>query len=501
MDLRNQTYGEATGTKAGALVPPMYWVLGQLLTTSCLLSLALFTRVELWFFTFANLTALVLLLFSALVVEFHQVVIDPDDAEILGHRPLTQRTYAAARLTNLGLWVALLTLSMTIFPAVVGAAMRDAGPFFLPLYLVAAVLCALTTTAVLVLLHTSLGAGPALERARGLLAWVQILAIMALFYGGQFMLRDADGGVELFAARPPAWVHWLPSAWLSDLSVQRLLFATPIALVLMAVAGLRLGVVWGRLNAGARASDRLAVGDALEGTTLVGWKRLLLRDRREAAIFWLVWTSLGRDTGLKLRVWSTLGTVAAALIIGALTGELGNPFEQPAVLSLALPVLFAAAVPPLFRSVHFGGDPAAGWLLQSAPTSPRLIDRAVRKALLARVLLPVALLCLVTLGWLWRAPLSALLQVSVCWAVVELSARLTQGQTPGALPFSRPIAAGGASGSTWGVAALTSAAAMGVAAAQYAFGPRLWLHAGLLVGLFALLVPVGRWSARGGARG
>jgi len=101
LEMRSSHYGKATGSDHRAVIPPLYWVIGQFLTTSALLSLLLFARVDAWFFAFASLSSTILLLFSALVVEFHEVALDPDDVDVVGHRPIFPRTYAVARLTAL----------------------------------------------------------------------------------------------------------------------------------------------------------------------------------------------------------------------------------------------------------------------------------------------------------------------------------------------------------------------------------------------------------------
>jgi len=214
IDLRGQHYTASTGTKPGDLVPPLYWVFGQYLTISAMLSAALFARVDIWFFAFAGLSTSMLLVLAALIVELDEAILHPDDQEIVGTAPVPPQTYAAARVANLLAYVALMSIALAIFPTIVGAAMRDAGILFVPAYLLASVVANVAAAAVVVLLYTATGIR--FEGLRQLLAWAQIALILVIFYGAQVMLRNGDGQIELWCAKPPEWVHLLPSGLLAD---------------------------------------------------------------------------------------------------------------------------------------------------------------------------------------------------------------------------------------------------------------------------------------------
>ncbi len=510
MDLRSQVYGQTTGAKPTEASSPVYWVIGQFLATSALLSLALLARVDAGFFALANLTVSAVLLFAALVVEFHEVVLDPADAEVLGHRPVTRATYAAARLLNLLAYVALMTVATAIFPSIIGCALPDSSLAFAPAYLLAAVLTALGTTALVVLLYTSLGAGAVFDQARGLLSWVQVGSIMVLFYGGQLMLRNADGGVEYFAARPPAWLDLLPTApfarAVAALSAAGappswpwLGLAIALCLGLVALATWRLAAAWGQVHAGPAHVDAAVV----TGGQVAQWS-WLTGSRPEAASFWLTRTMLRRDQELKLRVWPALAMPLAALVLGASTGQLESPLVSDGshvALSLAVPVLLAAAVPSLVQNLLFSRDPQASWLLALAPVEGRAdLARGARKALLLSVLAPATLLVLAIEAWLWRAPLDALLVALSTWLMIELSARLAQVMVLTRLPFSIALTRGATLGSIALVSTLASAGATGVAALQFALAGSAtgqWAVAGALA---LASWPAGRWADREAAR-
>jgi len=64
---------------------------------------------------------------SSVIVEFNEIVLDPDDWQIIGHLPFPLRTYAAARVTNLMAYVLLTIASVSFFPMIIGVGLRDSG--------------------------------------------------------------------------------------------------------------------------------------------------------------------------------------------------------------------------------------------------------------------------------------------------------------------------------------------------------------------------------------
>src|SRR5262249_55452511 len=125
------------------------------------------------------------------------------------------RTLAAARLANLGFYVGLIWLAMNIFPVIVGAGLRDSGWLYAPTYLIASLTGTCVVVALVIFLLSLVPNQSGLEISKNLLAWTQIILILVVGYGGQFMLRDESFTVQVWAAFPPDGIAWLPSAWLA----------------------------------------------------------------------------------------------------------------------------------------------------------------------------------------------------------------------------------------------------------------------------------------------
>lgn len=414
MDLRAQTYAQATNSKPGEAIPPFYWVLVQFLSVSLLLAAILQARVPANVYAALHLATTAVLMFGAMLVEFHEAIVNPEDVRVVAHRPVGDRTWAAARLCNLAAYVGLVGVSATIFPAIMGASLRDASPLWLLCYPLAAVATALAAAGLALLVLLAF-AGERLDGARRIASWLQIVAILVLFYGGQLMLRNATGDLELWALDPPAWFRWLPTTWLGDAVARGELVRVVATLAVVAVFG---GVAlapltrrWRGFAVVATAPRHIEHGGPPQRVTLRSrWLTRLGASQREQAILGLAARVHARDGDLRIRVFATLALPVAAAVLGMLTDQYAPP-GQGALGHQVLPVLTAVS---LAASVVQGlvpwltsGDHRAAWQLRAVWDAAA--RRGVVRLLLLRVHAPLWLLHgVVLLAW-WREP----------WAVLQ----------------------------------------------------------------------------------
>jgi hypothetical protein len=497
MDLRGQHYARATATRPNSLVSPLFLVVGQCLTLSALASLFLFARVDVFFYTFVGLSLSMVVLASAVLVEFHEVVLDPRDLGVIGHRPLNPHTYAAARFTNLLFYFGLLYLALNLFPLVLGAGLRDAGPWYAPAYLLASLAGNLAVLAVVVLGLSLGGTSRRLEGLKEMLAWTQILLIMVVFYGGQLLLRDGTHAVQTWGAFPPGYVRYLPPAWLANFVEQAAYDLGPrtawAALLLVGVALASVGVTVGRLawlyrgmqpaaHSAARRPMRPGRVGGLAGA-VAGW---LARGREERVGYWMCRTMLRRDVGLAMQCLLAFNLAAALVVVGLLTGQFGNPCREPAAPDALPPVLavylIALAVPVVVYNLSYCRDSAAGWVLAGAPLAgPGGVARGACKAVMVWLVSPMCLLFGVTAAVAWGDVGAAALHAGLAWALSWPAALAGLWLVARAAPFTLPPARGAALGlPPLPVAALAAVGCTAAAVhALFAASPLFWVGAGL----------------------
>jgi hypothetical protein len=462
IDLRGQHYARATAIGPGQVFTPVFLVVGIYLTVSAAASLVLFARVDVFFFAFVNLSLSMLAIAAAVLVEFNEVALNPSDLEIVSHRPVAPRTYAAARFANLLFYFLLMYVALNLFPLVVGAGLRDAGPWYVPAYLLASLAGNLAAVCLVILLLSLPGLTGRWEHLKDIFAWTQTALLLVVGYGAQLVLRDTSSSFLLWGAFPPAWVGYTPAAWLARFveaaadrpGIDVLWLALLLIAILVAVCGLTVGRL-SRLYAAMqpvavsrrrRPMPRERVG-GLQGT-LAGW---FARNAEERVGFWLSGKLLAREQGLKMRCLWPLNLAVAVVVLGLATGQFANPLRETRLGLVTLPILsvyfLALAVPALVYGLTFCRDAEAGRVLLAAPLPrPADVGRGLVKAVLVCVVTPLCLLWFAVAWAAWQDPAAAGLHAALAWMLSWLLALAALGFVVPAAPFSLPPARGGSVG-------------------------------------------------------
>ena len=494
IDLRGQHYARATASQPHFMISPLFWVIGQCLTLSAGLSLLLFARVDVYFFVLANLSVSLLVLAATLVVEFGEVVEGRTDLEVLGHRPIAPRTYAAARMINLLVYVGLMYAALNLFPLILGAGLRDAGVLYVPTYLLASLASSLAVTCLVIWLLAAAGDSPKLASAKEAFAWLQILLLLVVGYGAQLMFRDRTQAVLYWGAFPPAWVDYLPSSWLAQFVADSY---DPdgrsglIAAVLVVVAAASVVLGFARLvrlyrvmapaliAAPVRTMPATHIGQ-VGGPMLTRW----LPRCEERVGFWLCQKLLAREAAMKLRCLWPLNLAAAVVVLGLATGQFANPLHEDELRQTLLPALaawlLAVSVAGIVYNLCFSVQHGAIWLLRSAPLAdPAGIARGVCKAVMALIVVPCCLLLALLTGIVWQDPLAGALHGCLAFALSWPMALTALWLVVPDAPFSLSPVQGGSSGPlALPLAVLTGAIMVGAAMhALWAHSPWFWASA------------------------
>ena len=460
MDFRNQQFGRATAT-AGAkeILTPLFTVTGQNLLIGLFASVAMYARVDAFFFTLVALTISMIVTASSVVVEFNEIVFDPDDLHVIGHQPVPVRTYSAARVTNLLAYVLLTIASLNFFPALIGIGLRDAEIGFLPFFSLAAITSNLIVAAGVVLVYNLILGDRPTHQLRELLAWVQVAAMLLLGYGGQLAIRDPQQKLQMLAYDLPAWARLTPPGWLASMvtgmhasteSIRWGILAGAIVLTLFLWGCViaRLSATYALLEPGRSAwgQDKLpplpAPGE-LAGT----FTRLLTRRGEERSAFWLCRTFLLRDYNLKMRCWTSLAVVLAAVAMGWITGQLQNPLTvrdtRSSVFTLTCLYLLTVPLPQLMHNLNFSKDFQASWLLSVSPIADSVAwASGLRKAITFHFMVPLLLFFFVVLVWTWRDLPHALLHTFIAGLAIQGIAYVCSVGVVRAVPFAKPLARG-----------------------------------------------------------
>jgi ABC-2 type transport system permease protein len=150
-----------------------------------------------------------------LLVDFAGVVISPDDYGILGPRPVGSRTYFAARLASVAVYVGAISLVMALLPAIVYTV--KLGPLAGVAALLAVLLCNLATAVLIITGYVGLLHWIHPARLRRAMSYLQLVAAM-LFYGVYYLATRAFQSAFLarIGFEGARWLWVMPSTWFAS---------------------------------------------------------------------------------------------------------------------------------------------------------------------------------------------------------------------------------------------------------------------------------------------
>lgn len=363
---------------------------------------------DLWMALVAGHTLVLLgfLLFSQLA----PILVDTTDVQIVGSRPVDDRTLFAARLTHLAAYAISIALPSTFWPVLLGWL----GHPFLLVLLVVPIAVALSAAnaiglAALLFAVTAKIAGPA--RFQRAASWAQVSGAVLALCGVQVLVRVLpfdllrqvyeSGTLWRFLALPlqQGSLFAVVDGHLERVHVVGavLAFATPLVLLAIALA------IASRSFAAALAGEVVRAPSRPRGFASSWLQRVgarLCRSHAERAGFDLG-LALGRRDRAFLRVAlpGSIGVLAPAIVN---LFPHGGPVPGSLMRYLGLiPLYFLVIVPPsLLESSRLCDTPEGRWIYVASPlASYRDVTRGAIKALIVVLAVPIVLvlLALITL--------------------------------------------------------------------------------------------------------
>ena len=159
------------------------------------------------------LTAGMFMVTTAVLVEYHAVVVAPTDYAVLAHLPVSSRTYFAVRLTNLFCYTGAIALTIGLPPATLAFLTDRSHPLEAVSLLTAFVMAGLAVTLAAATCYAALLTMVHPAKVRRLLSYAQValsLAIPAAYLLGGRLIRT--GALQSLRFDSPA-VFWDPAAW------------------------------------------------------------------------------------------------------------------------------------------------------------------------------------------------------------------------------------------------------------------------------------------------
>jgi hypothetical protein len=428
----------------------------SLLAMGAFITIVLFVVADIFFALSIFFSFVIFSIGSSLLIDFHSIVLSPDDQRQLGYQPIDSRTFFAARVTSVLLYVAMMTVSLGIFP-VIGCLFRppgngsDGGLVVALAVIAALVVAALLTTFAAIGMYVALLHYVPTARLKSALTYVQLAATF-LVYSSYFFLPRLLGSDVLREQILPrhGWILANPGTWFAgyvDLALGRAT-TTQAALVTATVAlcAISMRLVAGRLSLD--YADRLSLvmsETAAEADAASARARLpggrLFRDGERRAIALLVRGLFRHDMKFRLGVLSVLPLTLVYLFGGIGPQGVTDPFVSPGEGGqlIYFAVLF---FPSMMRQALSRSDAfRAAWILYATPADSARLVLAIKDLVLVRFVLPYLLFVAVLIVyWFERIDHLAVLMLTLA-LLVHLIVVIQLWLNP-ELPFSQPSAKG-----------------------------------------------------------
>ncbi|MBD3349393.1 MAG: hypothetical protein GF400_09400, partial [Candidatus Eisenbacteria bacterium] len=321
-------------------VPPLVMALLVYAMMGTFLAMALVGQRDPFMYSLFTISAAMFMTGLLVVMEYSTVVVNPDDFDIMAHRPISSRTYFWAKMANLLFFVVMTAGALTVPPAIIGATML-AGPLFAVTYLASALAACIGVAGLAVLLYSVALRIWSYDRFTSVVTYLHTAATFVLVLGYVFLPRALGGEAAIPSIERGSWVFVAPPAWFAAaaqlvagegraqdglLAVMALAATTAVIAAAANTISLDYSRKLSELAASSRQAEtpRAARKFRFRGP-FAAMGLALCRNDAERAGFSLLSAYMRRDKKLRARIFPAFGLPLAAYVAGLLTGEITDP--------------------------------------------------------------------------------------------------------------------------------------------------------------------------------
>ncbi len=389
-------------------MPPMISMLVTYVIIGSFLAVSLWKTGDPFTFAFLTLSAAMFMTAVTVIMEYSSVVVNPDDHDILAHRPVSSRTYFWAKIANLFFYVCSTAVALSL-PASIAIGIRFGGGVPLAVsYTLLAIVGCVSAAAVVVLIYSTAIRIFDSQRFSNAITYVHSVATLVLTFGYVLvprMLMREGVALEITQGRwtwfaPPAWYAGTVDLAAGNPGTHNLLFAVMALGSAAAVITLALSLV--SLDYSRRISELAATSPDVVSEErgsrvstrlgLIG--RSMCRTDEECAGYDLMGRYMHRDRKLRMRIYPAFGLPLAVYLFGLVTKSFADPFG-PRPMDEGLPVqellgFYCVFITLFFSTAMTQSDQwKASWIYYAAPVHDRVaIIVGARKLVIWRYILP-----------------------------------------------------------------------------------------------------------------
>ncbi len=384
-----------------------------------------------------------------ILVEYHTVVVAPDDFLVLGFRPLSSRTYFTVKLANILFYVLMFTLVLALPTTAAFWLSTHYHPLIGFVALVSVLVANFAAAMTVVLIYVFLLKKVSFHRLQNALAMFQI-ALAFLVYSSFFIFpklltrRSAD----FFDLTQKPWLAFLPSTWfgsyleiaLGDAEKLHVLLAVISVLATVLISYLALAKL--SMSYSESLMKSLSAAPPVSKNTQASFKPFFLfaHAHEERVVSKLIRNQFLYDNRFKMAVLGILPLTFFYLFVGIEQGPLPDPFLDPRleIGQSGLLYLLIFLFPMMLRTFVTQSDAyQASWIFYAAPADFRRLVIAEKNFLMVYFVLPFLFILGAVFYYFFNHTLHMLLHILVLGLLAHLFLQLAFLYSPD-LPFSRP---------------------------------------------------------------
>jgi hypothetical protein len=456
-DLRGSSgLGQGLGGKSSGIAP----LIGLLIMY---LMMGLVTAAVMWkvndLFWGSFVTSGMVMVFCGLLIlmEFSNLILTPEDFPILSPHPVNSKTFFAAKLLHLVIYISAVVAAIALAASLVGA-IRHGNLLFFPLIFFSAWGSGLATAMFFVIFYTLMLRFTSRDTMYRYLSYLQ-LVLLIFIYGGYAAypgLLKALAELKSASLSLP-WLHFLPPAW----------YASWVALFTQEISA---QVIWGACVgvaflaiASYAAVSRLSLSYAMTLTDLVaqsenkGKKRgdigLVTRLIRaisspEDRVVWrLIRTQFKYDNRYKIGILSIVPLTIFYLYLGMQDGQsLIDPFavvsgSEIAQVNFLFYMTFAMIPYMLVLSTAYSSTYQAAWIYYASPADRTGLVLGSARFVVFFFCIPYLIFMCAIFSYFFGSVLHAILHSIVIYLLIQVLVNVMVLVMP-RFPFSLPMQAG-----------------------------------------------------------
>jgi len=411
---------------------------------------AFFLKDPFWaaFYVISTMTVFLAL---TVLLEFSNLILRPDDYQIVAIRPVGSKTFFAAKMIHLLAYVNLLGF-LLYFPSSVTVALANHSLLLFPAFLVAGVLSATAIGLSFVLLYTLMLKIVNRDTMQSILGYANLI-LMVFVYAGYFvvprmlgkesLVQLSEFKSDLFYFAPPAWFAAIVKLPTNDVAALDFVVVTLAGAALFTLY--RASVTKLSLGYAQTLSDTIGQQEEQQTTLkrgLISNLLLAVSNFEDRAVWCLIRKQFKYDNRFKMSILGIVPLTAIYVFIGISNGEtIPDPFRVPVGDRAEMNVLIymAVAMVPFMIAIGTVNSESyrSAWIFYASPADrTRIILSSARFALIW-FCFPFTILLAGIFTWFFGSLAHAVLHCLLIFTFLMILTKVMVMFYP-RIPFSQP---------------------------------------------------------------